>query len=316
MSEPTHCSGAVSSSAIAKLMQKVTDELNADRDVQAVRLFADGLDHGIVPPGVNLVHWVINAIGKAGTSKLLKAYARHPCFYCKNGVEPCEACKGQGYWQDDTLCETCVTTGVARCDFCNGTGFVTFNAIPADLRLLAAFERVKFAAGRTKVLVDRPAPRPSQSRPHECLKQCVIRLIEANRLMGVFENAVILVREISAFESGSRSFQLKIMKACRRYAPLAHERIHGILQCMSVCTRIEATIPRLTPRARNLANRRRAFLDSLLEPSSRFTGTALEHRFLFANLDELTRMLAGNADPQQAPVPVKQPAATRPRSRK
>jgi len=287
-------SSELSASSVMRAMKAVVAELDRGRGVEAVRLFGDALDHGVAPPDVDLVRWLIKAIGKRHASKLIVAYAHHPCFYCKKGLETCEACKGRGHWEDNTLCETCVTTGVARCDFCDGAGLVTYNAMPPSLRMPVAIERVKLATKGLEAILQRPAPRPSQSQPHECLKSCAKRLIDVNRLMGIFENALVLAKAMGDSMLRSRPIIAKILRACLRCAPQGLQRIREVLQCMAACARYEAQDMRLAPAARGTAKRRVVLLESLLKPSSVFAGTALEHSFLYQRSGDFVREAMGS----------------------
>lgn len=285
-------SSELSASSVMRAMRAVVAELDRGRGVEAVRLFGDALDHGVAPPDADLVRWLIKAIGKRDASRLIIAYAHHPCFYCKKGLEPCEACKGRGHW-GDTLCETCVTTGVARCDFCDGAGLVTYNAMPSSLRLPAAIERVKLATKGLQTILQRPAPRPSQSQPHECLKSCAKRLTDVNRLMGMFENALVLAKTVGETSPRSRPTVAKILRVCLRCAPQGLQRILEIIQCMAACACYMAQDMRLAPAARGTAKRRGVLLESLLKPSSTFAGTALEHSFLYQRSGDFVREAMG-----------------------
>ncbi|HOV77739.1 MAG TPA: hypothetical protein PLS24_06905 [Sedimentisphaerales bacterium] len=285
----------LSASSVMRAMKAVVAELDRGRGVEAVRLFGDALDHGVAPPDVDLVRWLIKAIGKRHASRLIVAYAHHPCFYCKKGLETCEACKGRGHWEHNTLCETCVTTGVARCDFCDGAGLLTYSAMPPSLRLPAAIERVKLATKGLEAILQRPAPRPSQSQPHECLKSCAKRLTDINRLMGMFENALVLAKAIGESSPRSRPIVARILRACLSGAPRGLQRIRENLKCMAACARYKVEDASLAPAVRRTAKRRVVLLESLLKPSSTFAGTSLEHSFLYQRSEEFVHEAMGSS---------------------
>jgi len=292
-------SSELSASSVMRAMRAVVAELDRGRGVEAVRLFGDALDHGVAPPNADLVRWLIKAIGKRHTSRLIVAYAHHPCFYCKKGLEPCEACKGRGHWEDNTLCEACVTTGVARCGFCDGAGLVTYNAVPPSLRLPTAIERVKLATKGLESVLQRPSPRPSQSQPDECLKSCAKRLFDVNRLMGMFENALVLAKAMGESSPGSRPIVAKILQACLRCAPRGLQRIRETLQCMAACARYMVEDARRSPAARRTAKSRVVLFESLLRPASTFGGTSLEHSFLYQRSEEYVREAMGGGKPRR-----------------
>lgn len=279
-----------------RVLEPVLAELKQGHGVEAVRRFGDVLDRGVVPADRGLLRWLAETIGKQATARLISAYARHPCFYCKKGLEPCESCHGSGRSGGANLCENCLTTGFARCDFCDGAGLATYNAIPEALRFPAALDRIKIAAKTLTNLLDQPVPKPRFDRARQCVKQCVQRVFEMNRLMGVFENALVLVKSLEPSGASPPALREKTMMICVRSARRGRKRICELLQCMAACESYEAKSAGSKPPARKLAENRAALFGSLAKSVSTFAGTALEHPFLYQEIAASRRMARGQKD--------------------
>ena len=146
-----------------RFRQAIVAELAAGRSADAVRIFGEGLANGLAPKGEQLYPWLQKTLGKKQTAELISAYAKHACFACRGGMESCEACNGQGRWKDGTICDQCVGIGLARCAFCNGTGLVTHNAVPAGLRLHVMVKRVTLATTEMKSVLKQSVPEVSEA---------------------------------------------------------------------------------------------------------------------------------------------------------
>jgi hypothetical protein len=165
--------------------------LTSDRWPDAVRLFTDGVAHELVPDRPDLARWLMRVVGRTETLRLAKAFALKECFYCKGGLERCDACGGRGYHPDQTICERCIGLGRAACDFCTGSGWVTYNYVPAGLRLPVILERAKVAAGNAETLLRKATPAVSERSSSATGRSLAKELVQLNRLMGVFENAIV-----------------------------------------------------------------------------------------------------------------------------
>jgi len=263
-----------------RVLKTVVNALNEGNSTEAVRLLNDGIAHGIAPDAPKLLDWLARNIGKEAAARLVTAFAAHPCLYCKKGLEHCEACDGHGRRNDGTLCERCLTIGLARCDFCDGAGFLQYIAIPAGLRMAVALERIRLAGGRLAALLKQPAPRADPDDPQGAMKEAARGLLELNRELGILENAYTAAREAARSRTGPKELPAKIVATAIRYAIAGFKRMHRLLECMALCAENELHATDLSASARELAKARSRFFRQLLKPGSAFAGTCLEHSLL------------------------------------
>jgi hypothetical protein len=249
--------------------------LKNDRPTDAVRLFMDGVAHELVPDRPDLARWLMEVVGRVETLRLARAFALQGCFYCKNGLERCDACDGRGYYRDRTICERCLGVGVAACDFCAGSGWVTYNYVPVGLRLLVILERARAAAGEAGTLLRKPVPAVSERSPREMGKALAKELMQLNRLLGVFENAVTTAEKLLALEATIAPAVRKLVKTCLHTARKLKARTRGVLRGLAQFARLQSTRA-AGPAARTVAARRAKFYESLVA-SEDFLGSGLHH---------------------------------------
>lgn len=73
------------------------------------------------------------AIGASAEEMVVSAYARRPCFMCKDGMTPCEQCDGKGTTLDNERCPLCDGLGDVGCPFCRGSAWAERGTVPPDI---------------------------------------------------------------------------------------------------------------------------------------------------------------------------------------
>ena len=279
------------------LLQRVVKKLEKNDMPRAVQLFLGGQARGLIPKGPALPKWLTRAVGPKATNKLLKAFARHPCYFCRKGRVRCVECDGKGY-RETGPCETCLGIGIARCEFCDGTGRVSIDAVPKCLRPIVIRKRAESAMRNLKTLLDRPAPEPSSDGPGGGVEPCAKLLLELNRNLGFLENAVVALGQSQEMRGVPR--QENLFKACVRSAIATDKRIRQTLQSMSVSARTQAdTTEPDSPQSETAL--KKAYLYESLHKSKTYAGTSLEHPFLATAVVKV----GSNAGTQSASEPVR-----------
>ena len=90
------------------VMQSIQQELTEGKKAEAVRLFMEAQSKHLLPGDGDTLQWLVEKIGKDSTNKLLYALVHYPCFYCKKGLQPCEACNGVGHFDHEMICDQCL----------------------------------------------------------------------------------------------------------------------------------------------------------------------------------------------------------------
>lgn len=263
------------SDSVRRFAQRLKAALNSSSSVDVVRLFMDGVAHELVPDRPDLAPWLMQVVGRTETMRLAKAFALKECFYCKDGLERCEACAGRGHHRDAATCERCLGLGVAACDFCTGSGWVTYNYVPVALRLPVILERVKAASSKASKLLRGPAPAVSERSSRETGKALAKDLVQLNRLLGVFENAIMAAEKLAARDADPEAALEKLVKTSLYAARKLQPRIRQALRASADFARIESARA-AKPRARAVAARRVKFYDTLVA-SENFLGSGLHH---------------------------------------
>jgi len=272
----------------ARVLKEVVADLERGRGTRAAKVFCNGQDHGLFPTGNGLPRWLLKSIGKEATGKLVDAFARFPCFYCENGLEPCETCNGRGTIADSLICEACAGLSVTRCGFCDGSGFVTNNVVPPGLRVVVLTERTNWASDRIKTLLQKPVPKGASTDPVKAAKRCAMQLLDLGRQMGVFENTVVAAKDLAQTHPRSKQKLAKLVGLCCQTAVDAQTRIWELAGQMSMCSKVQAEAPDVDESVRRRAERGAAFYESLAA-SKTLAGTALEHPYLQRAVAKLSR---------------------------
>lgn len=273
---------------VRKALHRVAEALDKGHRRDAVRLFDKIMSAGITPANRSLTRWMSGVLGKETMAKLVDAFVHASCFYCKTGRIPCDDCDAKGHLEDGTPCRTCVALGIARCDFCDGTGWGTLEHVPEDLRPAVLKNRFALALERMKKLLSRTIPRMRSDDPGKTVKRCSKLLIMLDRQMGVFENTYVAFQGLSESDQAKRKLD-SVIKKCIRAGAKGEVRIQEILRRMA-----DTLCPNGTARAAESeqpshADQKAAFYASLVEPNGTLDGTGLEHPFLHRGIREAAK---------------------------
>lgn len=264
---------------IQRVMDALKVDLESGRGARAVRHFVAGAAHQLFPEDRKLLSWLNRKLGKAKTADLINAFAEFPCFYCKKGVEPCPRCDERGHLPGGAVCDTCIGLKSARCDFCDGSGRVTLNYVPAGLRAHVLVHRVKAAGGELKSIVRRIPKNPRPENAEKTLQRCIRGLTGLIRVLGVLENCVVASQAFDDLREDHRAGSSRTTDTCCQLGVTAKNHLPVYLKVMSaacgqlVKDRNHGTATR--QRIRELASYYRT-----LAETADFRGTALEHPFL------------------------------------
>ena len=96
--------------------------------------------------------------GEAAHRALVKCFALAPCYYCESGRMTCEKCDGADtIMADGRYCDECGGTGHTPCMYCGGSGFLSFDGIPANLIDAVVGRRLKWAGRLLRGVAKRSA---------------------------------------------------------------------------------------------------------------------------------------------------------------
>lgn len=253
--------------------------LGKGRETDAVSLLVEGLSHAVVKKNSDLTTWLSSEFGLAGANKLIKALAHYPCFYCKHGLIKCGACVGRGPVTGDWPCEVCLASGAARCDFCDGSGWVTYNFVPVGLRLPVIISRVQTAVAELRALMKKPGPLTINGRPEAVAKAVTSHLLALNRLAGIFENALDATRAFRNASGKRKDLVAKIRQSCimswKKLSP-------RMIACVRALHRATAKQAAAAGKSQKKTLERKTDLYERIASSKRLakTGTGIDHPFL------------------------------------
>ena len=273
---------------IEKLVHTIVEKLKQGKGLEAMSLFAEGQMHHILSSTPNLPKHLVELMGKEMADKLIGVFVHSPCPFCKKGRVTCENCDGHGHINHEMVCADCLSLGLIKCDFCDGSGWSSIDSIPQGLRPLVLHQRTKVAKARIKRILSKPIPRPSQRKPVITLKKCAQLLMDLNRYIGVLENTVVTKDELTKSRFLSKNKANKIVFSSIQAAIAAEKRAREIVKHMAKIAQMQAKNPDQDSASQKLAAVRADFYESLLDSSNIFKGTNLEHPFL----DEATKKLS------------------------
>jgi len=262
----------------AKIMQSVARALSAGRSKEAVHQFVQALSHDTTLKRVDLPPLLAQTLGKSKLDALIQAFAKHPCMVCRRGLLICDDCEGRGYFRDGRICDACLGLGTTNCDFCAGSGWITYKYVPAGLQEMVLLARSKLALAEARALLAAPLPGGGKTGGEANRKTLAQRLLQANRLMGAFDNAVGIARSLAEAGAGSATTFENVESACSSAASRLVRRIRKLLQLLSENAKVQAAQEK-SPRQRRL-NERRTQTYASLAKSTDFKGTSLFHVYL------------------------------------
>ena len=129
---------------------------------------------------------LIRGGGQETAEALAEAFARAPCYFCKDGRTSCDACGGaKTFAANGKYCDACGGHGLGRCAFCGGSGLVPLESVPSGLRRCIAARRVAWTAGVLRDVVQQLARLAGGGLPEHPLGECMPRLDALRRIAAV-----------------------------------------------------------------------------------------------------------------------------------
>jgi hypothetical protein len=141
---------------VEKLIHAIVEKLKQGKGLEAASLVAEGQMRHILPSTSNLPKYLAELMGKKMADKLIAVFVHSPCPFCKKGCLTCENCDGHGHIDHEIACTDCLSLGLIKCDFCDGSGWSTIDSIPAGFRALVLYQRTKVAKSRIKRILISP----------------------------------------------------------------------------------------------------------------------------------------------------------------
>jgi len=261
------------------ILERMSAALARGRHAEASRLFKEGQSCRAIPADEHLFDWLGKSVGKRGTTLLVRAFAETPCFFCSKGRESCERCDAKGYLGAAMVCEPCLGLGTTRCAYCDGSGWVGVDYVPAVLRLQVLTLRTKAAIERLKALVRQPLSEPTRRNCRTSLKQNGGALLVANSILGTFENIITAIRRFDQLPPKEESRANTLVDTCVRTTTRADRYVRETLKRMAVAVRFMAQLAARDSDEQPLAASRAEYYDHLVG-SDHYSGTFLDHPFL------------------------------------
>jgi len=262
------------------VLKVVAALMKAGREQDAARILIRDLRRSSTPREADISKWLVRTIGAKPATRLLHTLAHYPCFYCEHGLEECNLCG----WQSQTgekrgCCEHCLDLLYARCDFCDGSGWITYNAIPQDLWPAVVVVRTNAALKRLTDLMKNRLPAVTPTEPTQARELLEREQLVLNRLAGIFENAVDATRKYPARNSPTfKPVAAKVLNTSTTAWEKIQARMRQTLLLLAVAIRSEAGLG-ATAKAQAIMEARADFYTMLAE-SRAFEGTSLSHPFL------------------------------------
>lgn len=268
--------GAAVQDQTERILDVVGKALDASRSKDAVHLFVQSMGHGLAARQSDLLQLVVSQLGKARAESLIAAFARHTCMGCKRGLLLCEECKGTGVFGEGSICDRCIGLGAANCGFCAGSGWITYNYVPPGIRVPVVTERVKLAAKQATEAMAEALPQSDD--PPLTRKELAHRLLELNRLMGAFDNALEVTRHPPVSSKTAASALNVIRKVALKASGRMERRIRQLL--VLLVQDALARRERADSESAEAVEKRRARFYHNLAKSADFKRTCLSHVYL------------------------------------
>ena len=138
-----------------------------------------------LPGGSGLIGQLKRILGRDDFIRLIEAFARNACPFCKMGLHVCAACKGKAAAVRGSPCPACACTGSQPCEFCTGSGLAAYSFGPEEFRPLVLQARIAMVARQLSKLSAKYESSRHLAEAH------INYLLNLNKLLGVLENAAI-----------------------------------------------------------------------------------------------------------------------------
>ncbi len=257
-----------------RVLQHVSDRLRAGRREEAARLFLDGMAHGVLPDDSELLDAIQRFMGRDLALSLVLAFADFRCFYCRQGFEECPHCVGTGTIPEtDQPCGRCLGLGHSPCDFCGGSGRVTYSFAPAGLRPAIASCRSKLALGNVRKLDETSSAALARMDSTEGRGRLVKLFLDYDRELASLRDALDIAHSLRRKHPADKHFTEHLYLTSSRAAVAAMRRMHSILELLAdVSQRSAKTLE--NPEAREIEEARAALFDDKAAEFAR----AIHHR--------------------------------------
>jgi hypothetical protein len=279
---------------LQELLQQAVATLRAGDVQKAGQLLIAAQGAGQLPERFAILPELARQLGPELLSKLLSRLATFPCFYCRNGLQRCEACDGRGRLSDDVPCERCVGLGVARCDFCDGSGWVSLEAVPPSLRPLVILQRVRLALRSSRNLLAHPPAASEVTGGREARKQAARQVVAVERQRAILDEA-LATAERSGINSRIGKELDKLLPACAACVPPVESRLRHCLGELAEAARLAADMDSSDPSLQRRARSRTSYYD-VLRRSDAFVGTGLDRPRLREALRQIGQRAQGSSD--------------------
>ncbi|MGA2499480.1 MAG: hypothetical protein ABSH20_17200 [Tepidisphaeraceae bacterium] len=244
-----------------RVLQSVADRLRAGRREEAARLFLEGMAHHILPDDQELLDAIQGLMGRDLTLALILAFADFRCFYCRQGFEECPHCVGTGSIPEtDQPCERCLSLGHSPCDFCGGSGRVTYSFAPAGLRPAIASCRSKLAIGSLRKLDETAIAALARGGAAESRGRLVRLFLDYDRNLASLRDALDIAHSLRSRHPPDKHFTEHLYLNSSRAAIAAMRRMHSILEQLAAISQRSAKELE-GPEARELEQARAALFD-------------------------------------------------------
>jgi len=257
-----------------RLLTPVVEALTSRNSRASVLRFQEVIANAPELRNEDLAVWLAKSIGKQRTELLVHFYARYPCMGCKKGLLKCEHCDSRGVLSDGEVCERCLGLRAMNCDFCAGSGWITYSFVPPGLVAAVLLERIRLVLAEAK---DRLAI-PSESEdgpPADRAKSLAGQLLQFNRLLGVMDNGLAVVSSPPPPTRKHGNLLEKVRTASLHGADKVVRRVRGDLMQLAEVWTAKAVRGNNRPTAKRLAK----FYHGLAA-SEDFSGTGLYHVYI------------------------------------
>jgi len=228
----------------------------------------------------------------------LAAEATRPCVCCRGGLERCDVCQGRGRSEDRDTCDYCLGLGYASCNFCGGSGLVGYDAIPPELRVGAAVERIREASRQLDAMMRRPATPSPGGELQQGLDEDGRTLLALNRVAATIEDSLHLLQaEKQSQARGNQDLSRAIRFGLKRAAECILQ-MRTVMKNMAVSALRLARQSKHRTKDREIAVKRAAFYVSLLKRPELLTGTGFERALLSVAIERLRKASASPASGQ------------------
>jgi hypothetical protein len=248
-------------------LQAVAHLLEERDYTEAARYLLDRQKEGALPTDDALVESIINTLGTEKAAKLVSGFVHYPCPSCRNGLEICVTCKGNGFHQDSPVCDLCAGSGMTRCDFCGGSGLATYNIVPSPLRYPVMARRIHIVARQLSAF--EKLPLILQEVP------LLQNLLNLNKLQSMLENALAVAEHVVNYDPRVGASVEELIERSRSTVLQIDVHVRNTLGHLAT---FWSSIPEDSPQG-SIAIRKASFYRNLAS-SRNFEETSLSHSFV------------------------------------